>query len=68
MTLFFPKMSSKKLRTQRSKIRHPSRAGIGSKLNTHKFMEIRAESKRRNMTPLARDSVTTLTIHIGPAI
>jgi len=52
---FFPKKKSIPLRKQRSKSLPPSRAGIGSILNTHKFTEITAQSIMTNTRPHSRD-------------
>jgi hypothetical protein len=43
----------------------PSRAGIGSKLNTHKFILITAAMINKNLIPADREFVIKSTIPIG---
>jgi hypothetical protein len=44
---------------------HPSRAGIGNKLNTHKFIEIIAQIINKNTIQASRELLIKSTIHIG---
>jgi hypothetical protein len=43
----------------------PSRAGIGSKLNTHKFIEIIAHITNKNTKPASKELLIKSTIHTG---
>ena len=48
-------------------MRPPSSAGIGRRLNTHKFTDMIAHNMSRRDNPQLRDCVITETIPIGPA-
>ena len=63
----FQNILSIALRIHSSKSLHPSNAGIGRRLNTHKFIDIIAQSITRRVSPHWRDCVITFTIPIGHA-
>ncbi|MDR0771957.1 MAG: hypothetical protein LBF15_02685 [Candidatus Peribacteria bacterium] len=62
---FLPKTFSIVEFIKMNKNLHQSRAGIGSKLNTHKLMEIIAQNIAKNIIQALRELVMKSTIPIG---